>query len=68
MVDIFIAFEADLAYLVRDRVTWSATIQEFISNELWSLDMLILRLLLDMIGEEEGSQDREHDEELEQND
>jgi len=30
--------------------------------------MLILRLLLDVIGEEEGSQDREHDEELEQND
>ena len=57
-----------LAYLARDRVTWSATIQEFISDELWSLDMLILRLLLDVIGEEEGSQDREHDEELEQND
>lgn len=57
-----------LAYLAGDRVTWSATIQEFISDELRSLNMLILRLLLDVIGEEEGPQDREHDEELEQND
>ena len=51
-----------------DGIAWRATIEELVTDELRSLDMLLLGLLLDVVREEEGAQDSKHDEELQRND
>ena len=51
-----------------DGIAWRATIEELVTDELGSLDMLLLSLLLDVVREEEGAQDSKHDEELQRND
>ena len=45
-----------------DGIAWRTTIEELVTDELRSLDMLLLGLLLDVIREEEGAQDSKHDE------
>ena len=50
---------------MRERVPRCSAVEEFASDELRLIDMLLLSLLLHVIGEEEDSQDGEHDEELE---
>ena len=50
---------------MRERVPRCSAVEEFASDELRLIDMLLLSLLLDVVGEEEDSQDGEHDEELE---
>lgn len=49
-------------------IAWRTTIEELVTDELRSFDMLLLSLLLDVVGEEEGAQDSKHDEELQRND
>ena len=51
-----------------DGIAWRTTIEELVTDELGSLDMLLLSLLLDVVREEEGAQDSKHDEELQRND
>ena len=49
-------------------ISGSPTLQKFIANELRTLYMLLLRLLLDVVREEERTQDSKHNEELEDDD
>ena len=53
---------------MRERVPRCSAVEEFASDELRLIDMLLLSLLLHVIGEEEDSQDGKHDEELEYDD
>ena len=47
---------------MRERVPRGSAVKEFASDELRLIDMLFLSLLLHVVGEEEDSQDGEHDE------
>ena len=50
---------------MRKRVPRGSAVEEFAPDELRLIDMLLCGLLLHVVGEEEDSQDGEHDEELE---
>ena len=51
-----------------DGIAWRTAIEKLVTDELRSLDVLLLSLLLDVVREEEGAQDSKHDEELQRND
>lgn len=53
---------------MRECVPRGSAVKEFASDELRLIDMLLCGLLLHVVGEEEDSQDGEHDEELEYDD
>ena len=53
---------------MRERVPRGSAVKEFASDELRLIDVLLCGLLLHVVGEEEDSQDGEHDEELEYDD